>query len=58
MRINTREASSAIVRDAFEYAKQHGYKTVTVVEKPNVLRETSGLFVRAAREVAKDYPGI
>jgi 3-isopropylmalate dehydrogenase len=58
LRINTREASSAIVRDAFEYAKQHGYKTVTVVEKPNVLRETSGLFVRAAREVAKSYPGI
>jgi isocitrate/isopropylmalate dehydrogenase len=31
---------------------------VTVVEKPNVLRETSGLMVRVAREVAKDYPGI
>jgi 3-isopropylmalate dehydrogenase len=31
---------------------------VTLVEKPNVLRETSGLMVQTAREVAKDYPGI
>jgi 3-isopropylmalate dehydrogenase len=31
---------------------------VTLVEKPNVLRETSGLMVEAAREVAKDYPDI
>jgi 3-isopropylmalate dehydrogenase len=28
------------------------------VEKPNVIRETSGLFVRTAREVAKNYPDI
>ena len=58
IRIITRQASQNIVRDAFEYAKQHGYKTVTVVEKPNVIRETSGLMLREARKVAKDYPGI
>jgi isocitrate/isopropylmalate dehydrogenase len=29
-----------------------------VVEKPNVIRETSGLMVRTARAVAKDYSGI
>jgi 3-isopropylmalate dehydrogenase len=29
-----------------------------VVEKPNVIRETSGLMVRTAREVAKNYPDI
>ena len=46
------------MRDAFEYAKKHGYKTVTIVEKPNVLRETGGLMIRTAREVAKDYPEI
>ena len=57
-RVITRKASRRIVTAAFEYAKQHGYKTVTVVEKPNVIRETSGLMVRTAREVAKNYPGI
>jgi isocitrate/isopropylmalate dehydrogenase len=46
------------VRDAFEYAKKYGYKTVTMVEKPNVVRETSGLMVREARKIAKEYPGI
>ncbi len=57
-RLITRKASENIARDAFEYAKNTGRKSVTVVEKPNVIRETSGLFVRTAREIAKEYPGI
>jgi 3-isopropylmalate dehydrogenase len=57
-RIITRRGAENIVRDAFEYAKAHGYPTVTLVEKPNVLRETSGLMVRTARDVARSYPGI
>ncbi|MEW5995317.1 MAG: isocitrate/isopropylmalate family dehydrogenase, partial [Candidatus Zixiibacteriota bacterium] len=58
LRINTKTGCRNIVTDAFEYAKKTGRKTVTVVEKPNVIRETSGLMVRTAREVARDYPGI
>jgi len=58
LRIITRHGAKRIVRSAFEYAKKFGYKTVTLVEKPNVLRETSGLMVEAAREVAQDYPGL
>lgn len=58
IRLFTREACRNIVIDAFEYAKKTGRKSVTVVEKPNVIRETSGLMVRTAREVAKNYPGI
>ncbi|MGH2524405.1 MAG: isocitrate/isopropylmalate dehydrogenase family protein, partial [Anaerolineales bacterium] len=57
-RIITRKGASRIARSAFDYAKGYGYKSVTLVEKPNVLRETSGLMVEAAREVAADYPGI
>jgi 3-isopropylmalate dehydrogenase len=57
-RIFTREGCRRIVRRAFEYAKDHGYPTVTVVEKPNVIRETSGLMVREARKIAAEYPGI
>ena len=57
-RILTRLGCQQIVRDAFEYAKKFGYESVTVVEKPNVVRETSGLMVREARLIAKEYPGI
>jgi 3-isopropylmalate dehydrogenase len=57
-RVFTRRGCQNIVRDAFEYAKKHGYPTVTVVEKPNVIRETSGLMVREARKIAAEYNGI
>ena len=57
-RIFTREGCRRIVCRAFEYAKAHGYPTVTVVEKPNVIRETSGLMVREARKIAAEYPEI
>ena len=57
-RIFTRQGCRRIVRQAFEYAKRFGRPTVTIVEKPNVIRETSGMMVREARDVAKEYPGI
>ncbi|MBN1486929.1 MAG: isocitrate/isopropylmalate dehydrogenase family protein [Anaerolineae bacterium] len=57
-RIFTRQGCQRIVRRAFEYAKQFGYSSVTLVEKPNVIRETSGLMVREARKIAAEYPGI
>ncbi len=58
LRIVTRKACQNIVRDAFEYAKKHRRRSVTVVEKPNVIRETSGLMIREARKIARDYPEI
>ena len=57
-RVFTRKACQNIARQGFEYAKKYGYKSVTVVEKPNVIRETSGLMVREARKIAREYPGI
>lgn len=57
-RIFTRKACQTIVRDAFEYAKKFNRKSVTVVEKPNVIRETSGMMIREARKIAQEYPGI
>ena len=57
-RIMSRQKCSNIITQAFDYAKRHGYKTVTVVDKPNVLRETGGLMIRTAREVSKKYPDI
>jgi len=57
-RIVTRPACQRIVRAAFDYAKEFGYRSVTVCEKPNVLRETSGMMETVAKEIAKDYPDI
>ena len=57
-RIFTKKATERIVRAAFQHAKKFGYKSVTVCEKPNVIRETSGMMLAIGKEVAKEYPGI
>ncbi len=57
-RIFTRKACQSIVRQGFEYAKKFKRNSVTVVEKPNVIRETSGLMIREARKIALEYPEI
>ncbi len=58
-RIFTRKATERILRAAFEYARKYGYKSVTVCEKPNVIRETSGMMYLMAQEIqAADFPGI
>jgi isocitrate/isopropylmalate dehydrogenase len=57
-RILTRRGCQRIVRAAFEYARRRGYRGVTLVEKPNVVRETSGLITREARQIAAEYPDI
>ena len=58
VRVITRPAARRIVTAAFEYAKKRGFKGVTICEKPNVVRETSGMMEEAAKDVAKNYPGI
>jgi isocitrate dehydrogenase (NAD+) len=58
MSIVTRAGSDRIVRFAFEYAKKHGRKKVTIVHKANILKATSGLFLESGRHVAKQYEGV
>jgi isocitrate/isopropylmalate dehydrogenase len=58
VRVVTMRGANRIIRRAFEYAQKHNYPTVTLVEKPNVLRETSGMMVRVAREIQKEFPKI
>jgi isocitrate dehydrogenase (NAD+) len=58
VRIITRRGAERIAHAAFEHAKKYGYKNVTICEKPNVLRETSGMMEEVAKQVAKDYAGI
>ncbi len=58
-RIFTKKATERILRAAFEHAKNFGYKSVTVCEKPNVIRETSGMMYKMAQQIQKaDYPEI
>jgi len=54
----TRKGSERIVRYAFELAEAVGRKKITVVHKANILKTTSGLFLKVAREVAAEYPQI
>jgi isocitrate dehydrogenase (NAD+) len=56
--IVTRTGSERIIRFAFDYARKHGRKKVTVVHKANILKYTSGLFLDIARSMAKEYPDI
>ena len=58
-RIFTRNATERILRAAFEHARKNNYQSVTLCEKPNVIRETSGLMLKMARDMQKrDYPEI
>ena len=54
----TRKGSERIVRYAFDLARRLGRKKVTVVHKANILKSTSGLFLKTAREVATQYPDV
>lgn len=54
----TREGAERIVRFAYELAKREGRKKVTAVHKANILKSTSGLFLKVAREVGAEYPDI
>lgn len=56
--IITRFGAERISRYAFEYARKHGRRKVTLAHKANILKYTQGLFLEVAHEVAKDYPEI
>ncbi len=58
VRIITRPAARRICEAAFRHASKFGYKSVTICEKPNVLRETSGMMEEVAKEVQKQFSDI
>ena len=58
MSIITREGAEKIVTFAYELARKEGRKKVTAVHKANILKSTSGLFLKVAREVGERYPDI
>lgn len=58
VRIVTREGCRRILGDAFRYAERHRVPTVTLSEKSNVLRDTSGLFEEVAHDVQREHPEL
>jgi isocitrate dehydrogenase (NAD+) len=47
-----------VVRFAFEYARNHGRKKVTVVHKANILKLLTGLILQVAQDTSKEYPEL
>ncbi|MBP9211371.1 MAG: NAD-dependent isocitrate dehydrogenase [Bacteroidetes bacterium] len=56
--IITRYGSERIVRAAFDYARKHDRKKVTIVHKANIMKFTGGLFLEVGRKVAEEFPEI
>ncbi|MEO7916634.1 MAG: isocitrate dehydrogenase [Dokdonella sp.] len=54
----TRSSSERIVRYAFELARRERRKKITLVHKANIMKTTSGLFLKVGREVAQKFSDI
>lgn len=58
-RIFTKKATERILYAAFKYAVNNGFSSVTLCEKPNVIRETSGMMYRMAKQIHQsEFPGL
>jgi isocitrate dehydrogenase (NAD+) len=53
----TRGGSERIIRFCFEYAKKHGREKVTLAHKANILKISTGLFLKIGEEIAPEYEG-
>ncbi len=58
IKIITEKASTRIARFAFDYARVHGRRKVTIVHKANIMKLSDGLFLDSCRNVAARYPDI
>ncbi|KAI0012965.1 isocitrate dehydrogenase [Xylariaceae sp. FL0662B] len=58
IKLITREASERVLRFAFQHAEEIGRKKVRVVHKATIMKMSDGLFLKTARDVAQDFPGI
>jgi isocitrate dehydrogenase (NAD+) len=58
LKIVTEKASTRIAKFAFEYARKHSRKKIHAIHKANIMKMSDGLFLRCARDVAKQFPEI
>ncbi|MEO0898766.1 MAG: isocitrate/isopropylmalate family dehydrogenase [Bacteroidota bacterium] len=54
----TRKGSERIIRAACKYAVANGRKSVTIAHKANILKKTSGLFLKVGKEIAAEFPNL
>lgn len=57
VKVTTRGACERIARWAFEVAVRHERQKVTIVHKSNIMKQSDGMFLRTAQEVAREYEG-
>jgi isocitrate dehydrogenase (NAD+) len=58
MRKITKSASRRIAHFAFAEARKRDWTTVVAIHKSNILKQTDGAFLQAAREAKNEYPDI
>ena len=58
IKVISETASRRIAKFAFEYARANKRRKVSAAHKANILKFSDGLFLTAAREVAREYPDI
>jgi isocitrate dehydrogenase (NAD+) len=58
IRLITKNKSSKVTRFALEEARRRRWKKLVVICKANILKLTDGVFLDAARQNAKAFPGI
>ena len=58
LKVMTEKACTRISKWAFAYAQKHGRKKIHAIHKANIMKMSDGLFLRCARDVAKNYPEI
>ncbi|MCD8220790.1 MAG: isocitrate/isopropylmalate dehydrogenase family protein [Clostridiales bacterium] len=57
-KVQTKQGSERIARQAFEFARKNGKKNVTIVTKANIVKLVDGNFIKAVRKVGEEYPEI
>ncbi|ORY80732.1 hypothetical protein BCR35DRAFT_304297 [Leucosporidium creatinivorum] len=58
IKLITHQASERVARYAFEYASKNGRPHVTAVHKAPIMKMSDGMFLRACRELAAEYPEV
>ncbi|MCA9517794.1 MAG: NAD-dependent isocitrate dehydrogenase [Myxococcales bacterium] len=58
IKVTTKKASDRIIRFAFEYARAHGRKKVTLVHKANIMKKADGLFLACGNAIAGEYADV
>jgi len=58
LKIMTEKACLRISRFAFNYARKNNRKKIHAIHKANIMKLSDGLFLRCARDIAKEFPEI